>query len=521
MRAHHAAKTESHRQLAYDTSRWGAYLYDSRLQVSPPLEAQQERIGETLYNHEPSKLEPEKGAPPATNEQVEAWTEEAADQAHAFGTEVFERLYGAPETLDPEQLDPETPWAPAAHAILDELPEWEELRASVQGDPDFSAIAAKGILKAVGDKLPELLEEQEREESEDGEGEGDGDGQGQGPGKGSSKITASDKMRAALRAAVRNATTETAEGKEALAGLAPGMEAAPPAADQPNPERMQLAEKLKNDPTLRKRLELAGRLRRIADQRKKVKNVNAREEVVDIERGADLGRMLPSSLARLRHPKLRLLALRDIVERQAVQYRLEGSEPQGRGPIVVLLDESYSMIGEPNDWARAVGIATVGIGAKEKRAVTVIGFNGGITAVHHLAADGKGYELPVMGRTSGSVGSPRPIGDISKVALAIASRGPSGGTQLAPAFRLALGNLPASIRDKRADLVLVTDGHAEKLPSDVMEDLEALKADEGLKVYGLTVNGGSLSPAVQAICNEAVDIDKTEGDAKQVAVALP
>ena len=60
-----------------------------------------------------------------------------------------------------------------------------------------------------------------------------------------------------------------------------------------------------------------------------------------MELGNDLGRLLPVELVKLRHPRLHGLAMRDLLERKAMQYALTGKERLGKGPLVLLLDRSW------------------------------------------------------------------------------------------------------------------------------------------------------------------------------------
>jgi uncharacterized protein with von Willebrand factor type A (vWA) domain len=419
-----------------------------------------------------------------------------------MGGEVFGRLYGEPERLD--EADPDAAWAPKAHDALDQLPEFEALRSAVNGDPDMAALGTCDLMDAIAARLPELLREEEQKEGDAGYGAGEVL-----PG-------AADRLRAALRSACREAAEATAERKELLAGLAPGLDAAPLAHEQANPDRMRLAEVLRQNPQVQDVLRRAGRLQRLAAARQRSRSAHSREEVVDVERGADLGRVLPSQLAGLRHPRLRLLALRGIVERSLVQYRLEGTEPQGRGPIVVLLDESGSMGGTGHLWSRAVAIATLGIGAREKRAVTVIGFNTEIT--YCVRVDERGaFTRPRIDYRGTVVGADSDVGGTAGAALFVATVGCGGGTSYEAPFRAAL-NLGAS--EERSDLVFVTDGCC-NLPTQIMDELTASKS-KGLRVFGLTVGGGSTSAAVQGLCDECVDIDLAAQPADaSVAACLP
>jgi uncharacterized protein with von Willebrand factor type A (vWA) domain len=94
---------------------------------------------------------------------------------------------------------------------------------------------------------------------------------------------------------------------------------------------------------LRRICDHAGRLRRLAQSRQRLKTAHGVDEVAGVEPGGDLGRLLPAELARLMLPETELDALRRLAERQALSLQLRGSEPVGKGPVMVVVDESGSM----------------------------------------------------------------------------------------------------------------------------------------------------------------------------------
>lgn len=494
---------KGHRKLVYDTPRWDRQLFEARANGGAVKDA----IG-AVANGERTGA----GASPTR----------ATENARDLGTEVFSRLYGSPDKLETPATDPA--WASAAHGLLDALPEFDGLREAVAGDPDMAALAASECMQALSGKVGDLAKVAEQKRQED---EANGNGSpsngaangspsngspSNGSGSGASARSASAAaVRAALRKGIAKATQRVSEAREALSGLAPGLESAPPTHEQQDAGRLALAENLLRNPRLRDVLRRAGRIARLARDRRTSRDTHAREEIVDVERGADLARILPAGLARLRHPLLRKVALREIVERQAVQYKLEGRETLGRGPIVVLLDRSGSMQGDPELWASATAIALMGAGAREKRAVTVVEFTYSVDTVSKVVGS-KGSRL--------SPSDPAVVVDadlaVSTLAIELASRRSTGGTSFGPV--LAYG-MRCGVLDDRADLVFVTDGlaTADDATLDALRDAKK----RGLRVYALTVNGGSLAPAIEAIADVAIDLDAVEDVGAAIAKAMP
>ena len=79
-----------------------------------------------------------------------------------------------------------------------------------------------------------------------------------------------------------------------------------------------LFRRVRTDPTLRKICELAGRFRRVAQSKQRQKVTHGLDDVVGVEPGGDVGRLLPVELGKLMVPELELNTLRRIVERQAL-----------------------------------------------------------------------------------------------------------------------------------------------------------------------------------------------------------
>lgn len=492
-----AAFTTGHRRLCYETSRWQRLLYDARTEAGA-LGAAVAQTRSTLAN------------------EVEGLSlPKAREDVSDLAGEVFGRLYGNPSEREEGS---EVRWAPKAHKILDALPEWESLRAAVAGDPDFSALATAEVLDALRSSLPDLLAASEAEE--DGESGEDGEDGEPGEGSGSGEVSgeAEGRVRRALRKAVTKAGEDVSEGRTALAGLAPGLEAVPPSHEQHDPSRLLLAERLLATPNLREILRKAGRISRLSASTRKQRDERSRSEVLGVERGGDISRILPSALGRLRHPVLRKLALRDIIERQAPQYRIEGKETLGRGPIVVLLDRSYSMDGAPNQWASAAAIALVSQGAKERRPVTVVEFTGRVTDVLRVSGGRSTFlsnEDPSVEIETGSDGKSK-IETLRDAALWLASSEPRGGTDFDGPLRYGLR---AGALDDRADLIFVTDGYAEA-SAEALTALAEAKV-RGLRVFGLLVNGGTVPESVAAICDHIVDLDAAEDVASEIARCSP
>jgi uncharacterized protein with von Willebrand factor type A (vWA) domain len=131
--------------------------------------------------------------------------------------------------------------------------------------------------------------------------------------------------------------------------------------------KAEVAKRLFSSEKLRELMELAGRMKNIMADVQAMKVRHGVSEITDTEIGGNVDRLLFSELANLRHPKRKLLLWRRILERGAMQYYLEAKEKVGRGPIVVCIDDSGSMGGARETWAKAIALALLELARREKR----------------------------------------------------------------------------------------------------------------------------------------------------------
>jgi Mg-chelatase subunit ChlD len=158
-------------------------------------------------------------------------------------------------------------------------------------------------------------------------------------------------------------------------------------------------------------------------------------EVYSVEQGSDVGRLLPSEQVLLTEPLLETVVLERIASRRAAQYAMRGDTKQSRGPLVIALDESGSMHGHRNEWAKAAAVALSRVAMDEKRPVSVVHYS------------------------TSTVTQPLKPGDADAM-LKMVRHFLSGGTAIGLAVGVAVQEVRSLARkgQKGADVVLVTDG---------------------------------------------------------------
>lgn len=477
------------RGLAYDVSLWQGALFGAR-------NAKGSEMSKAL-------------APIATALRTECG-KASGTVADSLGEEVFARFYDSPEKKEQAVV----PWAGGLHAALDGDTEFTTLASVLDGDPDLSALAVMQMAPFIAKTLPDVLEAAKKAQ-EEAEAEAErrneeerkrAEEAGEEPqlldptalGQAAAQAAAAQAARPQMLKAVQAAAEGTEQAREILAGIMPGLEAAPPSHAQRNPRRLELARKLMGHKRAVEMIRKAGRIARLADARKRVRTEDVPEEVVDIEMGADLNRLLSTELMGFVIPELKAIAIAKLADRGFLQYRLEGHDMLGRGPIIGLIDVSGSMSGAPLDTAISMGIAMLGIGHREKRQVTIAAFD---TRIRNVVKSSP------SGRVEKGTGVNSHNWQIAKDGIELVEDmltwAVAGGTSFDEPIRFALDH---GARDERADILLVTDGQA-YVSGDVIAELARIKATKGTRIFALTLNGGHTAGAIAEVADAVVDLD--------------
>jgi len=310
----------------------------------------------------PGDRPPDDASPTALD--VDAWGRRRgrdlvaeSDRLKGAGTDAFAAADFFAAGFDPDPRLVGTCADPARHQFLAQLldtPEYRALHAATRLDDTAAAIAATHFAEQFA-----ALRKEESARSAGAAG-------GAGP---------ADEM-ATLRAvgrAVAEAGKEVAELHEAAGAL--GMGPGEPGGNDPRAVAA-LFRRVRSDPSLRRICELAGRFRRVAQSKQRLKQTHGLDDVVGVEPGGDVGRLLPVELARLMVPELELDTLRRIVERQALCREYHSVEPVGKGPVIIAIDESGSMEGDKAHTAKALALALAWVARRQRRWCALVAYSG-------------------------------------------------------------------------------------------------------------------------------------------------
>lgn len=205
--------------------------------------------------------------------------------------------------------------------------------------------------------------------------------------------------------------------------------------------RIQLIREQQVDPKrIRSISDLAGRAL-VALRAARSKNaVLVPEQIVGVETGGDISALLASEYALLALDPTRMEQLRRLYDRELQQFERRGKERKAKGPLVIDIDESGSMMDSPsapgrNTWAKAAATALTWLAWENKRHVVWVRFSTGARPV----------DLPPG----------------AHAALAKAQNGfLDGGTDIGRALRVATEHITSLEKRgiKGADAVVISDG---------------------------------------------------------------
>jgi uncharacterized protein with von Willebrand factor type A (vWA) domain len=238
--------------------------------------------------------------------------------------------------------------------------------------------------------------------------------------------------------------------------------------------QIELGKHLAGNNKLKKLAQMVGRMKEhaLALRRKIFERTN--EELFEVGLGAEISRLLPHELIALQHPVLRKDFARRFVENELLLYSLRGVEEKGKGPVVVCLDGSSSMMGDKEIWAKALTLTLLEIARRQRRRFRSICFSSADTPLRVLDLNPRErYEV-----------------EMDKV-MDLAEYFPGGGTDFETPLNAARECIQQS-RFKRGDIVFITDGECQ-VRSEWAEQFRSDKEEMGFSLFSILIDVGSSS----------------------------
>lgn len=242
------------------------------------------------------------------------------------------------------------------------------------------------------------------------------------------KQKSKDKQRADIRNLVKEVSDKVEKLDEAMkhmfgggCGLSGRQETKVPREDQ-----MFLAERMMNDAFFAKIFEMIGRMRSMANNKIRVR-LRGQDKMVGLCFGNDLENVLSEELAQEEDEFYYKYATEGLM-----QYKYIGHAPADNGPIVFCIDESGSMVGPKNMFAKSMMYAMYMIAQKDKRAFHIVRFDDEEPICHEIKSAGD--LLPIL---EGFLG---------------------GGTDFNKPLNKACEIIEKNPKYQKADVIFVTDG---------------------------------------------------------------
>lgn len=225
-------------------------------------------------------------------------------------------------------------------------------------------------------------------------------------------------------------------------------------------ERIRRSEKLK------KFTEAIGRFKESAITEQKKKAKHGAVEIKSVTLGDKIQDTLPSERMMLCNDVTKPDFYRKMSEKQLMVYSKEAHKQKNKGPIIVCVDTSGSMSGDPEIWSKAMTVALMEIAQLQKRDFACI--------IYSSRAD-----KPIIIKKDEV--APQKVIDV-------AERFHNGGTD----FQSALEEAMTLINDttfKEADIVFITDGDC-GISDDFLRKYKRIKEEKEFKTQGIVINLG-------------------------------
>lgn len=320
------------------------------------------------------------------------------------------------------------------------------------------------------------------------------------------------KLRMAMKQAAQQAQQDVQQANDAASAFGGGMGLSDLERESRTmnaQEKARIARKVLQNQQLRQIVQFAGRMKRLAVQSQQSRVDYIPDEVYSVTQGSDLSRVLPSEVMKLSDPTLRMLFLRDFIEARLPIYELNRPAKEMRGPIVVAIDESGSMSGTPDAWAKAAFLALNGVAKSQERDIRLIHFSSGRQVKVHdiLHQQGGRYVERTINARGEESAKELPSSPESLMDIVLHFYG--GGTDYDPWMGQALNAIEQSTWNK-ADVLCISDGAA-FISDEMITRWRDTRAAKGFRCYGILIQdwGGAgtledISDEVASLCHRYV-----------------
>lgn len=262
----------------------------------------------------------------------------------------------------------------------------------------------------------------------------------------------------------------------------------------PYNEKIALAKAVKNSHKFKDLHEQLGRMNQMVNKVGKKPSPYG-HTICDIGIGANLPKVLSSELINLTDRDLENNFYKKYSNKTLLEFKTDGQE-DGRGPIVICLDESGSMTGVREVWSKAFCVACIQLASRQKRNCKVIIFSNRVK--REFEFDKKKL-------------------DINKLVdfVEYFSR---GGTNYDEPLEMALKTIEES-KYKKADILFVTDGEpSSDVDTELIKKINIAKEVKNFRVQSVLIGSGVSSKSVKPFSDSFVRISDLSNDGMMMDV---
>ena len=230
-------------------------------------------------------------------------------------------------------------------------------------------------------------------------------------------------------------------------------------------EKMEIAKRIEKEPKLKEITKKAGRMRNVALSARKSRIAPGTSEIHNIKQGDDLARVLPTELALAHTKEFEMLFMKRLACGELLEYELIDREFKERGPIVICIDNSGSMSGDPEIWSKAIAVGMLELAFKDKRELIV----------NHFGSESDPIEKFVF----------KPGENNTMKLIDMASFFLGGGTDFMKPLDSAREDINERLPD--ADVVFITDGICD-VNDAWLEEFMEWKKENKVRIYSFLVD---------------------------------
>ena len=249
-------------------------------------------------------------------------------------------------------------------------------------------------------------------------------------------------------------------------------------------------EKIRNSDYLKKFTDMIGKYKECAVAEQKKKQKSAAVEIKSVTMGDRIEDALPSDKMNLCNETTKKDFYRRMTENQLITYDKESQKDKNKGPIIVCIDQSGSMSGDKDMWAKALAVGILEVAQLQKREFACIPYDSRCRKTTIIHKD----EI-----------NPDKI-------ISIAEERATGGTDFEEPLKEA-SKLIEDSNFKEADIVFITDGDC-CVSDEFRRKFKQLKEDKEFRTMGVLVDYGHTSrTTLNDFCDSVTTVSKI-ADAK-------